>query len=349
MPQKTHEELLEEFQQQQLALANEPQRVKADNEVHVIVWKNHVRRGNFGHAAMKLRHPDIANLNYISWWPGEGAGKGDAFRNQGGTMGDYYSDRLDELSERSNEALLEGRYQPREGQRLFHHNDDTFDYAQQPTKKIYLVGLGVRRMPWGLDTKAIHRWWTQEFLTGEHRYQLASRTISCAGVVRQALKAGGAKAFADAPDSNIMATPAEMMHWGEAIDLKLNQLNNTFTQLMVQAGQLAQQGKDPRRRGRVQFIFDGQTLPTADNWRRGSRRTNGRRGQNVESMDSLITSFHNHAHETAHPGLTKKLTALVSIFEKATAAIARDRDPEDAEVLRALAMRAAEVAYRMGD
>lgn len=343
---RRYRELLDELAAQQEALDAQPVRAKHPRELIVIVWKNHVRAGNFGHAALKIRNDGMKA--YASWWPGEGAGLGDAFRGQAGERGDYLSDRTDEIAESTNRRLLAGQFAPRDGQRLLRVNDrnnsTAFDYGQQPTQKVYLPGAGVAGKPFGLIVSPVYNWWTIKFVhEGDDRtYQLASRTRSCAGVVREALKRGGAKAFVDAPESSGWATPAEILNWAISLDAKLTDLNMRYQRLKMQVQM--QVG------ARHQLLYrEGYgDLPSVDLWRRDSRRPNGTRGDNVRSIDQHLGRYYRHRAQPLdeYDGLVKQLKSARKIFEIAESAVQRNRHAHDAMALKSIALRVGQVLER---
>ncbi len=348
-------ELIAELAQQQAATANKPAKHRRDftEEAVVRVWRDHnaVTTGHYGHAAMTIRGPSIYHNRdrgtYISWWPDDGAGimQGVASvfgARQTGTRGSSYKDdKDDELGESAKRNLAHGIYTPQAGQRLMevgHLYDDPDDadegvrlddgvygYVKSAEAKVRLPGVNADRVHFGLDVDQIAVFWTH-FLTNNPYYQLASHTNSCAGVVRQALKAGGAKAYAISKRDGLFTTPSEMESWAEALRLVLDDLNRDAANFMLVT-----------RDDRAEFSWrngGAVQVPTLDEWRRLSKRPRGGRGHNVTEIDAHLRDYHRGM--ATHKDTGRRHKARVKIFKIVQRAIGRQRNDYDRAMLIAI-------------
>lgn len=346
-----NERLRAELERQQLADANKESHRQFEQELVARVWRETKGgRGRMGHAALTARWPGASH--YISWWPSEGAGNdfSEVFApsQQGRRSESYRDDKYDEMGELTRRQLVEGRFDPRRGQHIRHVGQQTlqsseggtvehhvFDFEQRPDDKICIPGLGSPGIYFGLVPQGAVQWFDR-FVTTDGRYKAVSRHHNCSGVVLRALERAGGAVYADPPQIGAFAVPSQVASWALRLRAALDDLNGRARRFMARHG-------GPRfgqQRGDV--LGQGQRVPTADEWRRLSRRKNGARGSNVTAADSLLRDLHQAARQMRgddENAVSRYLEARRKLFELVERATSRQRDPHDMQVLVALGRR----------
>ncbi len=103
-------DLVQEMEAQAERLGNRIPRNKLTREAIVMIWKNNITGGRWGHAAIKYRND--GNNGYASWWP-DGAGR--PFKEYDGEHQTLMHERRGELNYKTNDRLLAGEFQARDG------------------------------------------------------------------------------------------------------------------------------------------------------------------------------------------------------------------------------------------
>ncbi len=266
-------------------------------EATVIVWRNVkkykvIPTGHFGHAAIMLRGDSLGlpadKYPYISWWPGDGAGKGDALSLQSGLHEtDYHQDMSDEMADRSRDALEEGRYAPRPGQL-----DSKQGWGSASDAQVSLPGIGGpgnTAHRFGLCLPRMRDWFTN-YRTSGGGYQLASTTKSCAGVAMVALKEGGGGGFLKPPNMLIMAEPKAVEGYARGLQREIIDLNRRVRLFENEAPNAL------LKRQRLMFGVTGFVTPSklwsVSEWKKLSSVKGAIRSSLVRDIDSLLAKYH---------------------------------------------------------
>lgn len=297
------------------------------SNIRVHVWRNVKRWGlptsHFGHAAVSLLDQATGATNaYISWWPGEGAGKKQALTNQlGGANPDHLTDQVSEMNMLTALRLEVGHRQangipvpqewldylndvgkapinaPRTGQNRL----GTLDanglpmWSQSNDEEVDIPGLGGGHMPWGLSSSEMAEFWRQWDVPGRE-YRLASKTSSCAGVAAQALGEGGGNAYSKGPTALIYMEPNQIYDWANAIRSATFSLNLESVHIRRETANLQVAQGDLNR------------VWTSDEWIKASAVDWKIRSILLRSIDSALVEFHRAA------AFQPRFTALVKVF-----------------------------------
>lgn len=296
------------------------------NEATVIVWRNITKfgiipTGHFGHAAVMLRGPRMGlggnQYQYISWWPGDGAGKSDFVRQQDGiSEDDYEQDMRDEMSERVRDRLERGDINPRHNQR----KTSDGEWGVEADSKISVPGIGLNRdrtHTFGLDLNRMWRWYN-DYTTNNGKYQLASKKQSCSGVALVALIEGGSTAFKKAPSIKIYSEPKQVDAYAIALRNSINTLNGRVVIFENRAAlailrAMLDMGMGPG--GGLGGVTGFQAHPdlwSYRQWKRQSAVARLKRDSVIRSIDSQLKSYHKLLWGD---NFTKKYTQLVKIMD----------------------------------
>jgi len=316
-----------------------------DQESVVRVWRN-VKQykvlptSHFGHAAITIRGSLVPSGDqYISWWPGEGAGKKDAFRAQSGSASDgYEDDKVNEMNKLTAIRLEIGyrRSQtpqipvppewdellrelgkgpisaPRPGQQRLGREMDLDGFliplwSQSADEKINIPGIGATGSYWGLSTRRMAEWWTA-WKDRNPSYQLASSTNSCAGAAALALKAGGGEAFAKAPSALIYMEPLQIQEWANQILVQVDRMNEWTRELKSEfLSALSNKSLAPG----ISPPPPPGDLWSAEAWKKDSAVTGAPRSSIIREIDSCLEKF--HGSDWAK-GFEEKYRLLAKIF-----------------------------------
>ncbi|MCO8122666.1 hypothetical protein NHH03_13040 [Stieleria sp. TO1_6] len=294
-------------------------------EATVIVWRNinkakFIPTGHFGHAAIMLRGTSLGIQNgeykYISWWPADGAGKQDAVRSQGGIAeANYVNDMRDEMSERAQQALRAGRYQPRQGQaditedlRLIGDDPGGRSFGQHADAFVSVPGIGAMNSLFGLNLVRMNDWF-EDYQWNGGTYKLASSTKSCAGVAAVALVEGGGEAFVKAPNALIYMEPKQVESYGRSLRRAIDDFNRDVR---------AFQGTiDGVLRQSLNYTTGVTGFQTSKNlwdyvtWKKQSAVKKSIRSQRIRKIDDALQSYHRHDWDGS---FVKRYKALVRIL-----------------------------------
>jgi hypothetical protein len=225
-----------------------------NQEAVVYVWSNHpvykvLKTGHFGHCSILVQGLAVPNgAGYISWWPQNGAGKGNKKRAlQGQAIDSFFNDCYSELSARARDGLEAGTLAARTHQRRMtnpvaylpeHEEDDEDDFREwvaMPESTVHLPGLGATNagVHFGLLTADMIAWY-QRFQQA-NRYQLVSPTNSCAGAATGALLAGGADGFVDTLRGRLYLLPNDVRNWAISIRDAILWLNGRMAAILADA------------------------------------------------------------------------------------------------------------------
>jgi hypothetical protein len=330
-------------------------------EATVNIWRNHTNRiglptSHFGHAAIALHRQGVGD-EYVSWWPGEGAGMKDAFRmQQGTTTGSYQGDALSEMNPltaiRLEVGYLQGLGQPVPAyftNALAAHNrgaiamaratqqrlgdpvdngDGTLTplWAQNCDAHMNLPGLGAHGRTWGLSINNMERWWA-DWNVPARRYQLASKTHSCAGAAAQGLAAGGAEAYVKRPSVWIYMAPNDILDWANSIRHEVDSLDAGA--LAMNADVLQALIANPAARNVLWDVAE---------WKRRSAVSWSIRRGPVSTIDAELAKYHELSW--AADEFTERLACAVKIFR---AIIKYRRDNPDGRRNQAMCVLAGQI------
>jgi hypothetical protein len=291
-----------------------------NEEVTVLVWRNinrlgFIPTGHFGHAALMLRGPSLGlgqgEYEYVSWWPGEGAGKEDAFRNQPGEKSDQYiEDMYNELSERARTQLEDGTYQPRGGQTQFHLGGDTY-WGVQADAITSVPALRATNQLFGLDLARMWSWY-QSYQTNNGTYRLASKTQSCSGVAAAALVEGGGEAFVNAPTARIYMEPRQVDEYGVSLKNAILEFNRKVTAFEGPATQTVNRAASVGQHGGVTGFYAAGDIWDEATWKRQSAVGGSMRSSTLRKIDRRVTEYW---RRTWGLDFKKKYRALVRVLE----------------------------------
>lgn len=268
-------------------------------EATVCVWRNinmfkFIPTGHFGHAAVMLRGPSLGgNDRYISWWPGEGADKKDALRQQrGGASDEYELDMISELGRGAQSALQTGQYQPRANQ-----VETEYENAKQKTlwgvhadAQVSVPGLNVADGEFGLHLPKMWQWYTT-YQANNGNYQLASKTQSCSGVAAVSLIEGGGEAFADAPGAMIYMEPTQVEDYANKLRQVITDFNRRFAIFEIRVGTDIQ-NEIQRQRILGVTIAAATDLWNYDTWMQQSNVKGKMRSSVIGKIDSALKEYH---------------------------------------------------------
>jgi len=279
-----------------------------NQEAVVHVWSNHpvykvLKTGHFGHCSILIQGVGVRNgSSYISWWPNDGAGKGNKKRVQQGLAEDsLYGDCYSELSDRAREGLEAGNFAARGNQRRMtnpiaylpeNEEDDEDDYREwvaMPESTVYIPGLGATTagIYFGLLAGEMIDWY--QGFQRTNRYTLVSPTNSCAGAATGALLAGGAAGFADALKGNIYLLPNEVRNWAIRVRDELLWLNGRMAVILPEADAA-------NAAGRLGATPNGSTVQnglwTYAAWESASWVKIGLRSGEVGKIDKALKQYH---------------------------------------------------------
>lgn len=342
--------LAAELERQQQAKALRVPRIRWDNELVVYVWRGGLK-GRIGHAAVKI-HRKVGTdqaKHYISWWPGDS--------KRGEASNSFREDRASELRPDTQVHLRSGEFQARAGQTIFHIEKQDrhlktatgeqvvsrmYLFGQEPDLKVALPAQG--SSPFGLFGRAAFGWF-QHFSDANNQdgyYKMVSRHHNCAGVVRQALKFAGAEAFVPAPLSILYASPNEIADFAEALSAKILEYDRRAQDFVRLCGTTVAAANE------TLGVQQQNLLISPTQWREVSGRRDGKRGQNVRSLDLHLLKMHeglyvatagNSDHKAARDGRVKYLKHKKEAFkliERAVLSRGRHRDSHDLSMLTAL-------------
>jgi len=274
-------------------------------EATVIVWRNitkygFIPTGHFGHAAVMLRGPALGlghgQYRYISWWPGEGAGKKDALRQQSGIASDDYdADMVSELSPRAQLGLQRGQHQPRRGQVETDYEDDEGTlWGAEADSLISVPGLNVTDGELGLSLTAMWAWY-QGYVDNGGTYQLASRKKSCSGVAAVALIEGGGEAFASAPSAKIYMEPKQVEQYGRDLRKALADFNRRFLSFDLGVGTYIKKELQAQHHPTgVTGIGSALDLWDVNTWMQQSAVKGAMRSSVIRNIDSALKDYHKY-------------------------------------------------------
>jgi hypothetical protein len=274
-------------------------------EATVLVWRNinrlkFIPTSHFGHAAVMLRGPasgaNRGEYKYISWWPGEGAGKKDAVRDQAGfASNNFQADMISELSPNARTGLQEGRFAPRTGQVETDYANDNGDvlWGQMPDVCISVPGINRTDSEFGLSQRRMYEWY-EAYQKNNGTYRLASTKSSCAGVAAAALVEGGAEAFAKAPTGVIYLEPKQVETFAQDIRQKIVSLNQRAALFELDCRKVVSdhirdmKGVGVTGRAPSRDLWDHAT------WLRQSEVKGSVRSSDLRIIDTALKEYHNH-------------------------------------------------------
>ena len=318
-------------------------------EATVVVWRNvtklgFIPTGHFGHAAIMLRSPATggpSNYRYISWWP-PSAGKSDAFRSQEGISESRIErDMIDEMGGNAQEALQQGRYQPRANQVVVETNaaDDPTSFGVTPDVVLAVPGIHGRQADVAPPNYGLHvgrMWeWFEDYQQDNGIYQLASKTQSCSGVALVALVEGGAKAFAKPPSNLIYSKPNQVESYAQTLRRNIRTFNQELLMFRVDAERTVRQ----RLPQSVVGVRLGADLPTVEQFKTQSALRGKVRSSRLRKIDSALASYHNHPWTS----FKEKYGALVSLLKNIVLHRREKPDSARAVAICTLGMRALQV------
>ncbi|MGC4085550.1 MAG: hypothetical protein QM736_26355 [Vicinamibacterales bacterium] len=317
-------------------------------EVVVRIWRNVKTLGgrlptsHFGHAALTIRGKRLARLVpggrvEISFWPGAGAGIGlSGIRSTTAKFGDYQSDKVDEMNKMTGIRLEVGYRRahgipyppewdevlrllhkeaidtPRPGQRPTGANLDMDGlpiplWSQSAENKINLPGLRAEGTLWGLSIRRMSEWWDDFKKTGP-QYRALSYN-NCAGIVFEALKAGGSEAFLEAPRVVVYAEPVQVEQYALNLQVQLQRFNDWTRELDDEIRDAVVNGRIGSKPS--ENLIDG--LWTLDEWKRQSALGGFTiRSSTIRKIDDAVADYHRHDVKTA---FEKKLIAMANIIK----------------------------------
>lgn len=323
-------------------------------EATVIVWRNitkygFVPTGHFGHAAIMLRGRMVGlghdQYRYISWWPGEGAGKKDAVRLQGGAESDeYVGDMISELSFGAQTGLQEGRFAPRSGQVQTEYEDESGDtlWGVHADAQISVPGIDVWSGELGLNTPVMWNWY-RGYVDNGGQYQLASRSKSCSGVAAVALIEGGGEAFADAPTARIYMEPRQVEDYGRTLRKAIMDFNARFQLFDLRNSHFVQTEMQRGTTG-VTGIAPATDLWDVDTWMHQSALKGAMRSSLVRKIDSALKDYHKVRWAQ---DFKAKYKAFITILDAAMKHREQKPDSERGFAIARLAKQACDV-FRSG-
>lgn len=295
-------------------------------EATVAVWRNikkgFIPTGHFGHAAVFLRGATmglgLGEYEYISWWPGEGAGKEDALRNQAGSASEsYFADMASEMSPRAQQALRSGRYAPRGNQHEISANlqADGFDldddmYGVEADVLVSVPGLGAATSTFGLHLPRMWQWY-RDYQDNGGTYTLASRTRSCAGIAAVALVEGGGEAFVSAPTALIYMEPRQVEDYAKSLKREIAAFNHKIPAFRTDATTVTQNAL--RGTTGVTGFAKATDLWSHDEWKKRSALSGKIRSGTIRSIDSALEAYH---RVTWASDYTKKYKSFVEVLRK---------------------------------
>jgi hypothetical protein len=243
-----------------------------------------------------------ARYRYVSFWP-YGEKKGLLDEVGGKFRRDHLHDLFQEISPSAEEALGEGRFQPRDGQIVVGVNKTADDiWGQKWQAIVSLQGLnGARAYELGLDLNRIVAWAARFKNSDEFNYVYASKTKNCAGVAVRAMCAGGADAFGPLGGNHSKGTlymlPNDAQRWAEAVALGIGVCNNMLATL----------------KNRTAFLLNSPVeLMSVGEWKTSSKVAWTIRGRMTSTIDAALKQYHEKRWSTDFPG---KLVALVTIIK----------------------------------
>ena len=289
-------------------------------EIVVRVWRD-VKKlgilptGHFGHVSISLAGRQFGRKVYISWWPGEGAGKGDAFRRQAGAaVASHRMDMASEMSSSTREGLEDGTFTPRRGQRQMTVYDEESGlsvetWGQEPDAKVRLPGLGASGVYWGLSMTRMARWWAMSM--SWNYYRLASKSNSCAGMAGQALAIGGGRAFASGPSALAYLAPHDIEKWSLGIRGALSTLNLGTAEILIQFRHAVSKGE---LGGSVSA--PSCDLWSLDAWKQHSAVRRATRSSTIRGIDGALAKYHRHHWDGDFQQKLKHLAEITRLLIK---------------------------------
>ncbi len=256
--------------------------------------------------------------SYISWWPQDTMGGGtpkEEIRQMRrprapAAHGSYKVDMLSELGDRARARLQAGSAR-RAGQ-----VEVDGDWGKEPDRVYHIPAMGPANRHWGVNLTAMWTWF-EGFQAGPARYAMIDGKRSCAGVVIQALKAGGAEAFVPSPGDSIFAMPNEVAGWADRLWMAISDFNrdshrwelSVITQLKNLGGYKAQRVNFAGARMGNAMTFDELWKP--NEWLGQSIETGRVRSGEVKTIDLALTPYHTLDFKTDY---ARKFGLLVKIY-----------------------------------
>jgi hypothetical protein len=272
-------------------------------EATVLVWRNltklkFIPTAHFGHVAIMLRGPSLHLLDseyrYVSWWPGEGAGKKDAMRSQDGVAEHTYEgDMIDELSESARRGLQRGTFQPRPGQEQVRRGRD-LEWGVNADALVAVLGLDAANRRLGVNLNAMWTWYEGYQQNGDG-YQLASRKQSCSGVALVALIEGGGEAFCSAPLIKLYAEPKQVERYARDLKRTLTDFNLRFINFRDSNATYISNQLRARKMFGATAIAAQADLWDYQTWHQQSEVKGSMRGLLIQRIDSALKDYHKYS------------------------------------------------------
>lgn len=274
------------------------------NEATAVIWRDKkvgpFPTSHFGHAAVLLRGSMFATPEYVSWWPADGASIWDALKKQAGWHGDDYADDMkDEIAERAQRGLAAGTMSPRAGQ-----FETRYGWGNSSNAQVSIPGIcGIRspfglpgpaeaaaRQPFGLSLASMANYW-RSFKNNGGKYKLASKTMSCAGVSIESLKAGGGELFAKTPYLGLYASPSNVEDWARTLQREILKFNREAVAFYDRAIQSQRSDASAPRTLHRQIW-------TVDQWKQASSMDYKIRSNHIKKIDERLAKYHRAATNT---------------------------------------------------
>ncbi|GAP38145.1 hypothetical protein ABXN37_23755 [Piscinibacter sakaiensis] len=286
-----------------------------EHEVLVYVWRFSGFRT--GHASIKLKAPGLLNPaangkqhQYVSWWPRGGPNDPGGLRwRDAAPSTSYRSDRREELSPKTRQALASGRfkamgrqkaslpYEPKLGEDPL---TDANAWGLSADAKIRLPGLGNAGLVFGLDIGAMVRWWNLFTHSGSNEFNILK--LNCSRVAAMCLLAGGAARYCKPPTRAFnLWTPNSIEAWALKLDSALKARNEAAKEIELE--RLPSNDQPPS------YLLDVGT------WQKATKpgSFSVRRGQ-VLKIDKLLHEYGVVAGRTDAEGQREALNVLEQIL-----------------------------------
>ena len=137
----------------------------------------------------------------------------------------WRSDMSDEISDRAQQALTEGRYEPQDGQAQIEFDVETI-WGKEPDHVLSVPALGAANHFFGLSLGHMWDWYLDFSTNAESHYKMICSTNSCARAASGALLAGGGEAFLKAPRGTHYYLPKEIATWARDLRAEIVAFNN---------------------------------------------------------------------------------------------------------------------------
>jgi hypothetical protein len=262
--------------------------------VQVHIWKNAVgplgiaKPQHPGHAAMQV-YENREVVRYVSWWPGEGAGKGNKLNKQDAhQMNRLSTDGWNEISKKTEEKLNAPDGKARPGQ--YRHRGFinrvgeliTGGWMQLPQDSVSIPGLGAPSVTWGLHLPSIATWW--DAWSQHQKYVMMSTSNNCAGAVALALKEGGAECYLKEPATWLYISPLKVDEWAHGLQDRLRELDRHFAAIAEKV----------ERTKPVPGLPTSSPIPSKDDWVKYSALKNSSRSSYLRAIDDALGELNKH-------------------------------------------------------